>query len=137
MNKDLFEKRNYKNIHFTDFLPDTQRDWLFTKAQAYVFPSLMEGFGLPPLEAMAYGTPVVSSSASCMPEILGDAAEYFDPKNVDDMASAIERVITDSSLRTALVERGYKQAAKYSWETMARETHEVYLNTLSLASPSS
>lgn len=129
-NKDLFEKRDYKNIHFTGFLPDAQRDWLFTRARAYVFPSLMEGFGLPPLEAMAYGTPVVSSSASCLPEVLGDAAEYFDPLNITDIATAIEKVITDDDLRFGMTARGHAQVAKYSWEKMAKETHQVYMNVL-------
>ncbi len=129
-NKDLFEKLGYKNIHFTGFLPDAGRDWLFTQTRAYVFPSLMEGFGLPPLEAMAYGTPVVSSNASCLPEILGEAAEYFDPKDSTDMANVIERVITDEDLRTTMIAHGHKQVAKYSWEKMARETHEIYMKVL-------
>ena len=129
-NKDMFEKRGYKNIHFTGFLPDNQRDWLFTQTRAYVFPSLMEGFGLPPLEAMAYGTPVVSSNASCLPEVLGDAAEYFNPKNVTDMASTIERVISDDDLRRQMIKRGTSQVAKYSWEKMARETHAIYMSVL-------
>lgn len=125
-NQTYFETRGYKNIHFTGFLPDAERDWLFTRAAAYVFPSLMEGFGLPPLEAMAYGTPVVSSNASCMPEILGDAAEYFDPLNTDDMTLAIDRVISDESLRQAMRERGLAQVKKYSWQRMAEETLRFY-----------
>lgn len=125
-NKAWAEKQGYKNIHFTGFIEDAQRDWLFTKAKAYVFPSLMEGFGLPPLEAMAYGTPVVSSNASCMPEILGEAAEYFNPLDVDDIASRTLGVIDNNSLRSELVERGYKQVAKYSWRRMAEETRAVY-----------
>lgn len=84
----------------------------------------MEGFGLPPLEAMAYGTPVVSSNASCMPEVLGDAARYFSPIDIHDMATAVERVITDETLRSAMVQRGYEQV-KYSWEKMARETRNI------------
>lgn len=130
-NQELYKKRNYRNIHFTGFIDDPQRDWLFSRAEAYVFPSLMEGFGLPPLEAMAYGTPVVSSNASCMPEILGDAPEYFDPLNVDDMAAAIEKVISDKNLRTQMIVRGGKQAAKYSWRRTAEQTHAVYMKALS------
>ena len=79
---------------------------------------------------MAYGTPVVSSNASCLPEVLGDAAEYFDPKNVTDMASTIERVITDDDLRRQMIKRGTSQVAKYSWEKMARETHAIYMSVL-------
>ncbi len=130
INKAFYEKQSYRNIHFTGFLPDEQRDWLLTKTAAYVFPSLMEGFGLPPLEAMAYGTPVVSSNASCMPEILGDAAEYFDPLDTDDMAAAIERVITNPKRRRALIKKGTAQVAKYSWRRMAEETHAVYMKVL-------
>lgn len=129
-NHAYFEAKKYKNIHFTGFIDDNQRDYLLTHAEAYVFPSLMEGFGLPPLEAMTYDTPVVSSHASCMPEILGAGAEYFDPKNSDEIAAAIERVITDKNLREQMVERGKKQVAKYSWSKMARETHAIYMQIL-------
>lgn len=130
INKSHYEKLRYKNIHFTGFIPDAQRDWLFTQARAYVFPSLMEGFGLPPLEAMAYGTPVVSSNASCLPEILGDAAEYFDPFDVKAMAASIEKVISDTDLRFGMTARGHAQVAKYSWERMANETHAIYMDVL-------
>ncbi len=129
-NKRYGEQKSYKNIHFTGFLPDSQRDWLFTKTRAYVFPSLMEGFGLPPLEAMAYGTPVVSSNASCMPEVLGDAAEYFNPKDTVAMAEVITRVISDNSLRSSMIERGHAQVAKYSWRRMAEQTHAVYMRVV-------
>lgn len=130
-NKDYAEKNNYRNIHFTDFIPDSQRDWLYTKAQAYVFPSMMEGFGLPPLEAMAYGTPVISSNASCMPEILGYAPIYFDPLSVDSIHDAISKVIDDEDLRASMSKKGYAQVAKYSWERMAKATHAVYMDVLS------
>ena len=129
-NKEYAEAHGFKNIHFTGFIPDSQRDWLYTKAAAYVFPSLMEGFGLPPLEAMAYNVPVVSSSASCMPEVLGDAAEYFDPTDEIAMAHAIAEVIDDPKLRSQMIKRGASQVAKYSWRTMAEQTHQVYMNAL-------
>ena len=130
-NKAYFESKNYRNIHFTGFVSDEQRDWLFQNAEAYVFPSLMEGFGLPPLEAMGYGAPVVASRASCIPEVLGDAALYFDPENVNDMAHVIEKVLLDGTLRSRLIDRGHAQVAKYSWQRMAEQTHQVYLDTLS------
>lgn len=129
-NKAWAEKQGYRNIHFTGFIEDAERDWLFTKAKAYVFPSLMEGFGLPPLEAMAYGTPVVSSNASCMPEILGDAAEYFNPLDIDDIAAKTLSVITNNTLREDLIKKGYTQASKYSWQQMAQETHAIYTAVL-------
>lgn len=129
-NKTLFESRGYRNIHFTDFIPNNQRDWLYTNASAYVFPSLMEGFGLPGLEAMQYDIPVVSSNASCLPEVYGDAAHYFNPYDTSAMASAINEVITDSKLRNKLISNGKKQRAKYSWEKMAKETHQGYMAVL-------
>jgi glycosyltransferase involved in cell wall biosynthesis len=129
-NKVYFEKKGFKNIHFTDFIPDEQRDWLLKQTDAYVFPSLMEGFGLPGLEAMAAGAPVVSSNATCLPEVYGDAAEYFDPTSVEDMAAAIKRVISDEDVRKRLIAAGHKQVAKYSWRRMAEQTHQVYMNAL-------
>ena len=90
----------------------------------------MEGFGLPPLEAMTYGTPVVSSSASCMPEILGDAPIYFDPTDINDMALKISEVLGDEALRTQMIERGYQQVAKYSWQRTAEQTHSIYMDVL-------
>ena len=130
-NQKLFAKRGYRNIHFTGFIGDPERDWLLEHAVAYVFPSLMEGFGLPPLETMSRGTtPVVSSNTSCMPEILGDAAHYFNPLDVDNMALRIDEVLTDDKLRADLVARGLKQVQKYSWEKMAAETHAIYMQVL-------
>ena len=129
-NQAYFEHNGYKNIHFTGFLPDNQRDWLFTQAAAYVFPSLMEGFGLPPLEAMAYGTPVISSNASCMPEILGEAAAYFDPHSVNDIAAVIGRTINNPELLNELRQKGLSQVQNYSWRTMAEQTHTLYMDIL-------
>lgn len=129
-NKDHFESMGYKNIHFTGFIDDSQRDWLYTKCIAYTFPSLMEGFGLPPLEAMAYGVAVVSSNASCMPEVLGDAPVYFDPLNIDDMAEKIELVMSDEKLRQEMIANGFDQVKKYSWRHMAEQTLEVYKKVL-------
>ncbi len=90
----------------------------------------MEGFGLPGLEAMAAGAPVLSSNATCLPEVYGEAAEYFDPLSVDDMANAIERVINDQDLRKRLVKRGHEQVKKYSWRRMAEQTHQAYMDAL-------
>jgi glycosyltransferase involved in cell wall biosynthesis len=125
-NKAYFKKKGYKNITFTGFIPDEERDWLFKQAEAYVFPSLMEGFGLPGLEAMGYGTPVISSNTTCLPEVYGDAAHYFDPNSTDDMARAIDEVLTDETLRKSLIEKGERQLQKYSWEDVAKKTLEVY-----------
>lgn len=130
LNKTWAEKRGYQGIIYTDFLPDTQLQWCLAHAQAYVFPSLMEGFGLPALEAMASGAPVVASNATCIPEVCGDAAEYFDPYNIDDMAAAITRVITNPGRRDVLVKKGTAQVRRYSWRRMAEQTHTVYLQAV-------
>jgi glycosyltransferase involved in cell wall biosynthesis len=130
-NEAYFNKRAYKNIVFTDFVDDTQLSWLYAHASAYVFPSLMEGFGLPGLEAMGYGTPVVSSNATCLPEVYGPAAHYFNPLDTSDMAEAIDQVLSDDTIRTRLSKAGYKQIKKYSWKKMAKETHAIYMQVLS------
>ena len=129
-NKDWMEKQGYQGIIYTDFLPDEQMRWCLAHAEAYVFPSLMEGFGLPALEAMASGAPVVASNATCIPEVCGDAAEYFDPTNIDDMAAAINRVITNPARRNELIKLGAAQVATYSWRRMAEQTLAVYKNAL-------
>lgn len=120
-----------EQIVFTGFVPDIELKWLYENAQAYVFPSLSEGFGLPGLEAMAHGCPVVSSNATCLPEIYGEAAYYFDPEDTEDMAKAIRKVIGNDSFRAGLIELGYKQAKKYSWQKMAEQTLVVYDEVLS------
>lgn len=119
-------ERGYRNIHFTGFLPEAQRDWLYAHCSAYVFPSFAEGFGLPGLEAMACGAPVVSSDATCLPEILGDAAVYFDPRDTTAMAGAIERVLDDPMLRQTLIAAGREQLARYSWRRTAEEMLLLY-----------
>lgn len=130
LNKAWSESKGHKNVIFTDFVPDEQLSWLYKHTSAYVFPSLMEGFGLPGLEAMLHGAPVVSSNATCLPEVYGDAAVYFDPTNIDEMAEKIDSVLSNDTLRKKLVEEGYDQAAKYSWRRMAEETHAIYMNVL-------
>ena len=129
-NEKYFNERMYQNILFTDFVEDNQLSWLYSHASAYIFPSLMEGFGLPGLEAMGYGTPVVSSNATCLPEVYGPAAHYFDPIDTSDMAEAIDQVLSDDTLRTRLSKAGFKQIKQYSWKKMAKETHAIYMKTL-------
>jgi glycosyltransferase involved in cell wall biosynthesis len=119
---------NYKNVAFLGFVTDEQLGWLYANARAYVFPSFMEGFGLPGLEAMAYGAPVAASHASCIPEILGDAAVYFDPSNQDEMVRVIGNLINDDLQRAELIKRGTQQAKKYSWRRMAQQILDVYNN---------
>ncbi|HRY52370.1 MAG TPA: glycosyltransferase family 1 protein [Candidatus Portnoybacteria bacterium] len=113
-------------VVFTGFVPDNELQSLYEEAEAYVFPSLCEGFGLPPLEAMSYALPVASSSATCLPEILGEAALYFDALDVKDMAEKIGQIISDKKLRQGMIEAGLKQIEKYSWQKMAKATREIY-----------
>lgn len=129
-NQKLFKKRNYKNITFTGFAEDNELNWLYAHCSAYVFPSLMEGFGLPGLEAMLQGAPVLSSDATCLPEVYGNGALYFDPMNTEEIANSIGMVLSDTKLRTKLIAAGRKQVEKYSWEKMAKQTLDVYKKAL-------
>ena len=135
-NEKYFNDRKYKNVFFTDFVEDNELSWLYTHASAYVFPSLLEGFGLPGLEAMSYGTPVVSSNATSLPEVYGQAAHYFNPLDTSDMAEAIDEVLSNDTTRTRLSKAGYKQIKKYSWKKMAKETHSLYMKILNNPSTS-
>ena len=101
-------------------ISDGQLKSLYSNASAFVFPSLYEGFGLPPLEAMSLGCPVVASNAASIPEVCGDAAVYFDPASVTDMASAIERVVDDADLRADLRLRGAERFATFTWDAAAQ-----------------
>lgn len=129
----LAKLRGINNIHFTGRVPNSNLKWMYENARAYVFPSLSEGFGLPGLEAMVHGCPLVSSNATCLPEVYGEAAEYFDPLSVEDMAKAIEKVISSDSLRKSLITKGKHQANKYSWAKMAEQTLEIYKEVLNQA----
>ena len=111
---------------FTDYVPDEDLPFIYNLSEALVFPSLFEGFGFPPLEAMACGTPVVLSKASCLPEIAGDAALYFDPVSVDEMADAISSILESKTLREELKNKGEGRIKEFSWEDHARETLKIY-----------
>ena len=118
-----------ERIVFTGFLTEEELEEFYRQTTLYVFPSFCEGFGLPPLEAMARGAPVVSSDSTALPEILGEAAVYFDPGNPKDMAEKIHQVLSNDDLRKKLVEKGFERIKKYSWEKMAREIKEIYDGT--------
>ena len=113
-------------VIFPGYVPDAQLEILYAEARVYIFPSLYEGFGLPPLEAMAKGCPVVSSDRAALPEILGDAALYFDPESEADMAEKITQILNDNDLRTELINRGKLRAKKYNWWECASQTLAVY-----------
>jgi glycosyltransferase involved in cell wall biosynthesis len=99
---------------------------LYAGATVFVFPSLYEGFGLPPLEAMACGAPVICSNASSLPEVVGDAALMFDPRDVDALAANLTHVVNEPALRDELRAKSLARAAQFSWERTARETLAVY-----------
>jgi glycosyltransferase involved in cell wall biosynthesis len=117
-------------ILFPGYVAAADLPSLYSAATAAVMPSVYEGFGLPVLEAMACGTPVVSSDTSSLPELGGDAALYFDPYDLDGMANAIRDVWTDADLREDMSQRGFEQAASFSWQRAADETLRVYERTL-------
>jgi len=100
---------------------------LYEHASAFVYPSLYEGFGIPPLEAMAHDCPVVCSNASSIPEVVGDAGEYFDPGDIESMRSAIERVVGSASHQKVLITKGRMRLKSFSWDHCAAETFDVYL----------
>lgn len=129
-NKEWASRQGYEGVVYTGFLPDGQMRWCMEHCAAYVFPSLMEGFGLPGLDALATGAPLVSSNAACLPEIYGDAAEYFNPYDTAQMAEAIERVLQNPDRRRELIAKGHARAALYSWRRMAEQTHAIYQTVL-------
>jgi len=114
------------DVRFLGFVPIEVLRIFYDEAKIFVFPSLYEGFGLPPLEAMAHGTPVVTSNVSSLPEVVGSAAVLVNPENVFEIMRALHRVLTDQALRDRLKERGYQQTAKFSWETSVRRILETY-----------
>ena len=113
-------------VIFPGFVPDTDLPAVYAAAQAFAFPSEFEGFGLPVLEAMACGTPVVCSNTSSLPEVAGDAALLVDPLEVDALTDALGRVLRDPALAADLRARGLAQAARFSWARAAEETLAVY-----------
>ena len=126
MRRAVIHSRVENCARFLGFVPlDTLRIF-YECASAFVFPSLYEGFGLPPLEAMASGTPVVTSNVSSLPEAVGDAAVLVNPENVFDIARGIRDVLLDEELRRQLIIRGKAQAARFSWDRTAREVMEIY-----------
>lgn len=116
-------------VKLVGFVPTKDLSPLYSAASAYVFPSLYEGFGFPPLEAMSTKTPVAASKTSSIPEVCSDAALYFDPYEVSDMSQKIEKILTDEKLQKELIKKGLEQIKKYDWEKCYQETWEVYQKT--------
>jgi glycosyltransferase involved in cell wall biosynthesis len=114
------------DVRFLGFVPIEVLRIFYDEAKIFVFPSLYEGFGLPPLEAMVHGTPVVTSNVSSLPEVVGNAAVLVNPENVFEIMRALHRVLMDQPLRDRMKERGYQQAMKFSWEKSVRRILDVY-----------
>lgn len=117
-------------IIFPGYVPDQDLQTLFSHAAAYVFPSQYEGFGLPPLEAMSRDCPVISSNATCLPEILGEAAVYFNPESETEMTDVIAQVLSTPPLRVELIAKGREQIKRYDWQRAAEDTIKVYNEAL-------
>jgi len=114
------------DVRFLGFIPIEVLRIFYDEAKIFVFPSLYEGFGLPPLEAMVHGTPVVTSNVSSLPEVVGNAAVLVNPENVFEIMRALHRVLLDQALRERMKERGYRQAKCFSWEISVRRVLDVY-----------
>jgi glycosyltransferase involved in cell wall biosynthesis len=114
------------DVRFLGFVPIEVLRIFYDEAKIFVFPSLYEGFGLPPLEAMAHGTPVVTSNVSSLPEVVGNAAVLVNPENVFEIMRALHKVLMDQPLRERMKERSYQQASKFSWEKSVRRILDVY-----------
>jgi glycosyltransferase involved in cell wall biosynthesis len=115
-----------ERVMFTGFVPDEDLPALYSLAEAFAYPSLYEGFGLPALEAMACGTPVVCSDSSSLPEVVGDSAIMVAPRDVGGWKEALERLLTSAELKGVLRERGLRRASRFTWEAAALMTREVY-----------
>ena len=122
----VMQSRVEQSVRFLGFVPFETLRVFYEMASAFVFPSLYEGFGLPPLEAMASGTPVVASGISALPEAVGDAAMLVNPENVFDIARGIREVLLNGDLRAGLIDRGYQHAGHFSWTRNAAEVITIY-----------
>jgi len=119
------ESKYHRDIIFTGFVEEEDKPYLYHLAELFVYPSFFEGFGFPPLEAMACGVPTIVSNNSSFPEVVGDAAIMIDPYKIDELAWAMEMALLDKDLRQRLKRKGIAQAQKFSWQKCAKETLEV------------
>ncbi len=130
MYKTLAESGMQDYVHLIGFADDEHIAALYSGAECVVFPSLYEGFGFPVLEGMACGTPVVTSNVSSLPEVAGDAALMVDPYDIEAISDAIQRILDDSELGDMLIQRGFEQSKKFTWENSAKHLREIYENVL-------
>ena len=133
-NAEVFELLNKmkENVEYLGYVNNEELADLYRKASCFIYPSLYEGFGLPPLEAMACGCPVVVSNVTSLPEVCGDAAYYIDPNDVENIAGGIQKVLMDEELRQNMIEKGLERAKLFSWEKAAKEHLKVFEEVLSL-----
>jgi len=113
------------NVTYLGYVTNNELKYLYSNASLFVFPSFYEGFGIPPLEAMISGCPVVASNTSSMPEVLGDACEYFNPANPDDIAGKIDALINNPHRLSELRDKGYERAARYNWEKSGKQLYNL------------
>lgn len=124
--KTLSKQLEVSNVHFLGFVSDGEKRWLFKNASAYIVASLSEGFHIPGLEAMYEHCPVISADATCLPEVLGDAALYFDPLSTDSLVQTVNSLLDNTSLRAELITKGDQRVGQFSWKKMAEQTNAVY-----------
>lgn len=117
-------------VRFLSNVNDSERTLLYNQARAFVFPSWFEGFGFPPLEAQACGTPVIASDRTSLPEILGNSALYFNPWKIAELADLMAKVATDNKLRQTLIEKGLENVKKFTWENSAKQLNKVFESTV-------
>ena len=119
-----------KSVIFTDFIPLEDLPLFYNACEFLIYPSFYEGFGLPPLEAMACGTPVIASNVTSVPEVCKNSAILVNPNDVNELSYSMERVLTDSFLKLTMIERGLLTSNKYSWKNTALNTIEAYRNII-------
>jgi glycosyltransferase involved in cell wall biosynthesis len=122
----VLRSRVEKEVRFLGFIPIDALRVFYASAEVFVFPSLYEGFGLPPLEAMAQGAPVVCANNSALPEVVGDAAVLVNPENSFEMMHSVKRVLLDPELRKTLCERGRERVTEFSWRRSAEQLLAIY-----------
>jgi len=132
--KDIGTPELIEHIHLTDYIQNGDLPAIYSLSNLFLYPSLRESFGIPMLEAMRCGTPVISSNNSSMPEVADDAAFLVDPNNPNEISSGIQTILENDALRNKLIEKGFKRASQFSWEKMAKQVKKLYGQKLSVKS---